>query len=146
MKARNSGRDTERSAKRAVLDVLQREGDVKDNCDIDYGATLYTGEYASYEGIDGLFCDRNRVYQYTKQFVKEKAYTNSIQSIWAVLRRGYNGTTHQNCLAKHCRGSANEILVPLNQGNTNRGAQDRLNSLFRGTIAKMITYVGLGAR
>jgi hypothetical protein len=42
------------------------------------------------------------------------AHTNGIESVWAVLKRGYNGTFH-NISTKHLNRYVDELLpIPLN--------------------------------
>ena len=67
------------------------------------------------------------------------AYTNGIESVWSVLKRGYNGVYH-NWSKKHCRAYVNEFAFRLNDGNCERDTQDRLDSLFSRMSGKSITY------
>ena len=50
------------------------------------------------------------------EFVNEIAHTNGIESVWAVLKRGYNGVYHQ-WIKKHMRRYVNEFVLRLNEGN-----------------------------
>ena len=50
------------------------------------------------------------------------AHTNGVESIWAVLKRGYNGTDH-NWSMKHC---LNEFSFRLNEGKVNEHSIDRM--------------------
>ncbi len=67
------------------------------------------------------------------------AHTNSTESVWAVLKRGYRGIYH-NFSTKHLQRYINEFTFRLNQGNCQIDTQDRLNSLFAGMIVKTLTY------
>ena len=77
-----------------------------------------------------------------KRFVNGMAYTNGIESVWAVLKRGYNGISY-NWSLKHMRQHINEFTFRLNEENCEVDTQDRLDVLFRGMVGKTITYTGL---
>ena len=67
------------------------------------------------------------------------AHTNGIESVWAVLKRGYNGVYHQ-WSAKHMARYVNEFTFRLNEGNVKRHTWERLESLVKGSIGKRLTY------
>ena len=74
-----------------------------------------------------------------KEYVNGMASTNSIESVWAVLKRGYNGVYHQWSF-KHMARYVNEFTFRLNEGNVKRHTLDRLDSLVAGAIGKRLTY------
>ena len=74
-----------------------------------------------------------------KEFVNGMAHTNSIESVWAVLKRGYYGTYH-NFSTKHLHRYVDEVTFRLNQGNCKIPSMRRVNSLIQGTIGKTLTY------
>ena len=54
-------------------------------------ATLYTDEWRSYRGLR----DRHEAVNHSAgEYVREMAHTNGIESFWAILKRGYQGTFH----------------------------------------------------
>jgi len=56
------------------------------------GATVYTDEHRSYQGITGY--NHEVVNHSAKEFVRGMAHTNGIESFWALLKRGYYGVYH----------------------------------------------------
>lgn len=101
------------------------------------GATVYTDDFLSYREM--LWHHHETVNHSAKEFVNGMAHTNGIESVWSVLKRGYNGTYH-NWSKKHCRAYVNEFTFRLNEGNCERDTQDRLDDLFRSMVGKTITY------
>ena len=74
-----------------------------------------------------------------REFVNGMAHTNGIESVWAVLKRGYHGTFH-HFSKKHLQRYVDEFTFRLNEGNVKRDTQDRLDDLFRAMAGKTITY------
>lgn len=103
------------------------------------GSTIYTDDNPSYVGS---YRRHKAVNHSAKEYVNGMVHTNGIESVWAVLKRGYNGTYH-NWSMKHCQQYINEFVFRLNDGNCQRDTQDRLDSLFSCMAGKHITYKGL---
>ena len=105
---------------------------------VEPGATVYTDEHAGYQHLGARY-EHGTVKHSVREYVNGMAHTNGIESVWAVLKRGYNGVYHQ-WSAKHMARYVNEFTFRLNEGNVNRRTMDRLDSLVRGTVGKRITY------
>ena len=118
------------------------QGKVVENAET--GARLYTDEHGGYRGLDGILYEHESVCYSAKEFVNGMAYTNGIESVWAVLKRGFNGTCH-HWSKKHCARYVDEFAFRLNEGNCERDTQDRLDDLFRSMVGKTITYPELVA-
>lgn len=56
--------------------------------EIEAGSQLYTDEFGAYSDLDGLFYRHSTVNHSAGEFVRGSAHTNSIESVWAVLKRG----------------------------------------------------------
>ncbi len=67
------------------------------------------------------------------------AHTNGIESVWANLKRGLEGTFHQVSV-KHLDRYVNEFTFRLNEGNCQVDTVDRMQSLFGAMPGKTITY------
>jgi ISXO2-like transposase domain len=76
--------------------------------------------------------------------VRDGVTTNSIESVWAVLKRGLHGVYH-HASPKHIGRYVNEFTFRLNDGNVKRQTLDRLNSMIAATVGRRITYQELTA-
>lgn len=110
---------------------------------VEPGATIYTDEHPSYRRIAGNYHHR-AVCHSAKQFVDGMAHTNGIESVWAVLKRGYNGIYH-NWSMKHLSRYINEFTFRLNEGSCQHDTQDRMDALVRQAVGKRLTYDRLTA-
>ena len=112
------------------------QGRVREN--VEAGSTVYTDESRAYWSLGNTY-DHGTVKHSVRQFVNEMAHTNGIESIWATLKRGYNGIYHQMS-RKHLTRYINEFTFRLNQGNVRIPTMSRLNSLIDGAVGKRMTY------
>jgi hypothetical protein len=67
------------------------------------------------------------------------AHTNGVESVWAVLKRGFYGIYH-SFSAKHLPLCLSEFMFRLNEGNVIIDMIDRLRSLVKGVVGKRLTY------
>jgi len=149
-KKQKAGRGT--IGKTAVLGMRERKGNVKVVVIYDTesktikkeiketvseGTTLCTDEHKSYKGMTEY--NHLTVNHSAKQFVDGMAHTNGIESVWALLKRGYYGTFH-NFTPKHTQRYVNEFSFRLNEGNCKVQSIDRIGSLFEKAIGKRLTY------
>ena len=58
---------------------------------VEVRSTLHTDEAAVYAGIGGLFFDHASVNHSAGEFVRDGVTTNSIESVFAVMKRGIIG-------------------------------------------------------
>lgn len=72
------------------------------------------------------------------------ASTNGIESVWAVLKRGYHGTFH-HFSEKHIDRYVSEFAFRLNEGNCQIDTIDCMKSLAINTVGKQIKYRELTA-
>ena len=100
------------------------------------GSIIYTDDHPSYKGA----YRRHRVVNHSaKQYVNGMTPTNGIESVWALLKRGYNGTYH-NWSMQHCGRYVNEFAFRLNEGNCERDTIDRLAEMVSASVGKRRTY------
>lgn len=111
---------------------------------IQAGSTLHTDEAAAYGGIGGLFFDHATVNHGAGEYSRDGVTTNSIESVWAVLKRGLHGVYH-HASPKHIGRYVNEFTFRLNDGNVKRQTLARLDSFIDACAGRRITYNELTA-
>lgn len=104
---------------------------------IDKSATLCTDEASVYQGIKGY--KQLMVNHSTGEFVNGEAHTNGIESVWALLKRGYHGTFH-HFSDKHIGRYVDEFVFRLNDGHVKRSTLDRIESLMSGFSDNRLSY------
>lgn len=67
------------------------------------------------------------------------AHINGIESVWALLKRGYNGVYH-NWSMKHLGRYVDEFTFRLNEGHVNFDTIDQIKSLVDNAFGKRPTY------
>ncbi len=105
---------------------------------------LHTDEHAGYQGLGGLFYRHEAVNHSAGEYVRDGVSTNSIESVWAVLKRGLNGIYH-HASEKHLARYVNEFTFRLNDGEVKRHTLERLESLVSASFERRITYKELTA-
>jgi transposase-like protein len=148
----NAGRGS--VGKTAVLGMRERGGrtfaKVIDNTDIntvqneihgvvEAGSTVYTDEFGAYSDLDGLFFNHETVNHSAGEFARGTVSTNSIESVWAVLKRGLHGVYH-HASPKHLHRYVDEFTWRLNEGNVGRHTTLRLDSFVDAVAGKRLTY------
>ena len=78
---------------------------------------VFTDDHPSYFGLKNGGYNHTVVRHSRGEYVDGVAHTNSIESLWAVLKRGIYGTYH-NVSKKHLNRYVNEFCFRLNKGNT----------------------------
>jgi transposase-like protein len=106
---------------------------------VEAGSTVYTDESASYSDLGGLFYNHDAINHSSGEYVRGPVSTNSIESVWAVLKRGLHGVYH-HASPKHIGRYVNEFTFRLNEGNVKRHTLERLDSLVTATFGKRLTY------
>jgi transposase-like protein len=107
---------------------------------VKFGSVLCTDEASVFNGI-GRY-KHLTVNHSAKQYVDGMASTNGIESVWAVLKRGYYGIYHQFSV-KHMQRYVDEFAFRLNEGNCKVHTMDRIAAIVAKTDGVRITYKAL---
>ncbi|MCY4420937.1 MAG: IS1595 family transposase, partial [Gammaproteobacteria bacterium] len=139
--------------KQAVIGARERGGNVKaraiSNTDVDTlkgfihgnvepGSTVFTDEHRGYLGLGGILYNHKSVKHSAKEYVNGMIHTNGIESVWAILKRGYTGTFHHFSI-KHLQRYVDEFTFRLNEGNVDRDTIDRIKSVCAASKGKRLT-------
>jgi hypothetical protein len=74
-----------------------------------------------------------------KKIIDFMATTNSIESVWALLKLGFYGTFHKFA-KEYLQGYLNEFAFRLNDGNCKYPTIEQIDSLTKYCVGKRITY------
>ena len=126
----------------AVADSANLQDAIHEHVEV--GSMLHTDEHAGYSGLGHVFFDHETVNHRIGEYVRDGVTTNSIESVWAVMKRGLYGVYH-HASEKHLFRYVNEFTFRLNEGNVKRHTLDRLASFVAAAIGVRITYKELTA-
>ena len=133
MKDRDSGKVEAEVVASTDKETLQ--GFVEVNTEVN--ATVYTDGAKAYEGMHRI---HESVDHSVKEFVRGKAHTNGIESFWANLKRGYNGTYH-HFSAKHLQRYVNEFAGRHNVRPLD--TEEQMSALVVNGVGKRLRYADL---
>ena len=141
-KAGTRGRST--AVKTPVIGMIEREGEIRaavvDDCTMRtvesqivknaaFGSQIYTDDFLSYARI-GKYYPHETVGHGTGEYVRGKAHTNSIESFWALFKRGYTGIYH-HMSRKHLQRYVDEFTFRLNR------RMKSMQTIFSDLVAKV---------
>ena len=105
------------------------------------GATVYTDEAAAYNALDPWY-DHEAVNHSVGEYVRGQAHTNGMESFWAMLKRGYQGTFH-HFSAKHTDRYVAEFTGRHNIREADTA--DMMTIIARRSVGKRLRYRDLTA-
>jgi len=108
------------------------------------GTRIMADENPSYQALTKQAYTVDAVTHSAGEYVRGDIHTNSIESVWAVLKRGLHGVYH-HASKKHMGRYVDEFTFRLNDGNVSRHTFERLDSLTAAVTGKQITYKELTA-
>ena len=118
-----------------VTDTETLQGFVADHAAPD--AKVYTDEAAAYKGMP---FDHESVNHSIGEYVRGQAHTNGIESFWAMLKRGYQGTFH-HFSEKHLDRYVNEFSGRHNSRDAD--TTDMMRSVVSKMAGKRLRYKDL---
>lgn len=107
---------------------------------VEPGSAVHTDEFAAYRGLAGFV--HETINHGASEYVRDDVTTNSIESVFAVLKRGIYGTFH-HVSPKHLHRYVDEFSFRLNEGDVKRHTTQRIDSFIDGTAGKRLTYKDL---
>ncbi len=110
---------------------------------VEPGSMLHTDELPAYQTLRGTY-GHETVCHSEFEYVRDGVTTNSIESVWAVLKRGLHGVYH-HASEKHLARYVNEFTFRLNEGSVKRHTMARINDMIAACAGKRITYEELTA-
>ena len=133
-------RETNRVSARTVkgTDTATLQGFVRETAKP--GASVYTDDAAAYRGMGGF--QHEAVNHSAGEYVRRQAHTNGIESFWAMLKRGYQGTFH-HFSEKHLDRYVAEFAARHNDREAD--TIDMMAHLAQGMIGKRLRYKDLVA-
>jgi transposase-like protein len=111
---------------------------------VEAGSQLYTDSHIVFSDLDGLFFKHDAVNHAAGEYARGPVSTNSIESVWAVLKRGLHGVYH-HASKKHLFRYVDEFTFRLNEGNVKEHTLARLDAFVDRVRGKRITYARLTA-
>ncbi len=107
------------------------------------GSMIHTDEHGAYRGLAPTY-GHETVDHSAKEYVRGDVTTNSIESVWAVMKRGLHGVYH-HASEKHLHRYVDEFTFRLNDGDVSRHTTERLASLVSAAFGPRLTYKELTA-
>jgi len=105
---------------------------------IEKGATIYTDEFTGYKNLHRWY-NHESINHNKGEYVREKVTTNSIESVWAIVKRAYKGIHHQ-WSRKHGDRYYNEIAYRLTEGRTEIPIMFRIRRLAQRSFEVQLTW------
>jgi transposase-like protein len=119
-----------------AVDTVTLHATVQEN--IETGSTLHTDEHSGYQGLGPAY-QHETVNHKGGEYARHGVTTNSIESVWAVLKRGLHGVYH-HASPKHLDRYVQEFAFRLNEGNVKRHTLERLDSFIAASSGRRLTY------
>ena len=102
---------------------------------ISFGSTVYSDELKAYNVLDRVY-DHKAVVHSRGEYVRGRISTNSIESFWALLKRGIYGIYHFTS-KKHLQMYVDEFVFRY---NTRKSTENERFNLLLCNIENRITY------
>ena len=101
-------------------------------------AAIYTDEHIGYFDLYKWY-DHEIINHQSGEYVREHVTTNSIESVWAIVKRAHKGVYHQ-WSKKHGGRYYNEVAYRLTEGNAKIPIMIRIRKLAQRSFEVQLTY------
>ncbi|MCL2282605.1 MAG: IS1595 family transposase [Fibromonadales bacterium] len=126
--------------KAVVVSNVERDTILREiNKHIRKNTLLATDEGKHYIGIQKQGYKHRTCNHSAKVWVNGKASTNSVESVWALLKRGFYGIYHKFSM-KHLQKYVAESVFRLNEGQCKYLTMERIDAIIGYSIGKRLTY------
>lgn len=105
---------------------------------VEEGSIIYTDESTSYANLSEFY-EHLIVNHKRGEYVRDEVTTNSIESVWAILKRAHKGIYHQ-WSKKHGHRYYNEIAYRLTEGHVDIPIMVRIKKLTQRTFEVQLTW------
>lgn len=105
---------------------------------VEEGASIYTDEGTAYHDL-GKWCEHESVNHSKGEYVREHVTTNSIESVWAIVKHAHEGVYHQWSKTYGHR-YVNETAYRLTEGNIRIPVKARIRRLTLKCFEVQLTY------
>ena len=110
------------------------------SANVEAGSTVYTDEHRGYDGLGTRNEYKHGAVKHSvAEYVNSMAHTNGIESVWAVLRRGYIGT-HHHMSGKHLDRYVDEATFRLSDDKVSLSTESRMKSLIQNSAGRRLSY------
>ena len=106
---------------------------------VDPQSVVCTDDHRSYQGLNTVVSFHDTVKHSVGEYGKGFVHTNSMESVWSVLKRALHGTYH-HVSRKHLHRYVNEATFRLNEGNCEVDTLDRMQAVAVNMPGKRIPY------
>ncbi|MCC7019612.1 MAG: IS1595 family transposase [Ardenticatenales bacterium] len=104
---------------------------------VDPSACIMTDESRLYDGLDKVFADHDSVNHSVGEYVRGDVHTSSIDSFFALLKRGITGAFH-HVSEEHLHRYCNEFAFRWNYRKSTDG--ERTRAALKATVGKRLSY------
>ena len=99
-------------------------------------STITTDEHKGYIGLNKEYYHHTINHSIGEYVLFNEITTNGIESVWALMKRGYKGTYH-HWSRKHLHRYLNEFAFRLGEGNVKHSTLDRVGSLIQNSNRRL---------
>lgn len=103
------------------------------------GSTIHTDDSREYDGLTFYDYGHERVTHSKGEYVRGDVTTNSVESLWALLKRGYKGVYH-HWKPKNTHRYVQEFVFRLNNVHPRKVTFEDLRAVIKLAIGKRLTY------